>query len=53
MRPRKIPRSSQADHVRLVKRMMSLFGIPYEERVLAGTFGDEYAAYRRRVRRWL
>lgn len=27
--------------------------IRYEEPVLAGLFGEEYAAYRRRVRRWI
>jgi protein-S-isoprenylcysteine O-methyltransferase Ste14 len=27
--------------------------IPYEERKLSRLFGDEYEAYRRRVRRWL
>ena len=27
--------------------------IPREERYLRGKFGDEYAAYVRRVRRWL
>ncbi|PSK97848.1 protein-S-isoprenylcysteine O-methyltransferase Ste14 [Haloactinopolyspora alba] len=32
---------------------MNVWGIPYEERVLAREFGDDYAAYRRRVRRWL
>jgi protein-S-isoprenylcysteine O-methyltransferase Ste14 len=30
-----------------------LFVILYEERVLAETFGPEYDAYRRHVRRWL
>ena len=29
------------------------FQIATEEKVLSGIFGDEYAAYRRRVRRWL
>lgn len=29
------------------------FQIVPEERVLAGIFGDAYAAYRRRVRRWI
>lgn len=32
---------------------MNVWGIPYEERVLAREFGDDYAAYRRHVRRWL
>jgi protein-S-isoprenylcysteine O-methyltransferase Ste14 len=27
--------------------------IPFEERAAAARFGDDYAAYRRRVRRWL
>lgn len=33
--------------------VMTWFGIPYEERVLAEQFGAEYEAYRKRVRRWL
>lgn len=32
---------------------MNWWGIPHEERVLAREFGADYAAYRRRVRRWL
>ena len=28
-------------------------GVPFEERMLANKFGDAYADYRRRVRRWL
>jgi protein-S-isoprenylcysteine O-methyltransferase Ste14 len=27
--------------------------IPLEEKSMAGVFGDEYAAYRRKVRRWI
>jgi protein-S-isoprenylcysteine O-methyltransferase Ste14 len=29
------------------------FQIEPEERILAGLFGEEYSAYRNRVRRWL
>ena len=32
---------------------MNRFQIGPEERILAGIFGDEYEAYRRRVRRWI
>jgi protein-S-isoprenylcysteine O-methyltransferase Ste14 len=32
---------------------MNRFQIQPEERVLAARFGDDYAAYRRRVRRWI
>lgn len=31
----------------------ALHYIPYEERAAAAIFGDAYAAYRRRVRRWI
>ncbi len=33
--------------------IMNTVQIPHEERLLAGLFGDEWEAYRRRVRRWL
>jgi protein-S-isoprenylcysteine O-methyltransferase Ste14 len=32
---------------------MTLFFIPREERILERAFGEEYRAFRRRVRRWL
>jgi protein-S-isoprenylcysteine O-methyltransferase Ste14 len=32
---------------------MTLFFIPREERILERAFGEEYQAFRRRVRRWL
>lgn len=33
--------------------LMNAFRIPHEERALAATFGEDFEAYRRRVRRWL
>lgn len=32
--------------------VMNVWAVPPEERVVARTFGEEYDAYRRRVRRW-
>jgi protein-S-isoprenylcysteine O-methyltransferase Ste14 len=33
--------------------LMDRFFIPVEESMMEGTFGDEYEAYRNRVRRWI
>lgn len=33
--------------------VMNFWGIPYEEHVLSTAFAEEYAEYRRRVRRWI
>lgn len=33
--------------------VMSLVGIPHEEQALRDTFGEVYASYARRVRRWI
>jgi protein-S-isoprenylcysteine O-methyltransferase Ste14 len=32
---------------------LAAIGVPYEERMLAAKFGDTYAVYQRKVRRWL
>jgi protein-S-isoprenylcysteine O-methyltransferase Ste14 len=33
--------------------LANFYAVPLEERAMAETFGERYAAYRRRVRRWL